>query len=325
PYWQVFRAAAPALMAGNTMLLKHAPNTTRCALEIERLFVDAGVSSGVFGTLLMSNEAVDELVSDARIAGVTLTGSERAGIAVATAAGGSLKKCVLELGGSDAFVVLADADVGVAAKTAVTARFQNNGQSCIAAKRFIVADAVYDEFLSRFVQLAAAQRIGNPMDEAVALGPCARGDLRVTLHHQVSATLQRGATLALGGRSVEGTGYFYEPTIVSDVVPGMPMFDEEVFGPAAAVVRANDAKHAIELSNASSYGLGFSIWTRDTAAAERFAAHVEAGAVFINGMVASDPRLPFGGVKKSGYGRELSAFGVHEFTNVQTVWLGPPS
>jgi len=323
PYWQVVRAAAPALMAGNAMLLKHADNTTRCGLELERVFRDSGAPEGLFGTLVMTNDAVDELVGDPRIAAVTLTGSERAGVAVASAAGKALKKCVLELGGSDAFVVLGDADLERAARTAVTARFQNAGQSCIAAKRFIAVDAVYDDFLTRFVDVAKRQRVGDPMDEDVDVGPCARGDLLKALHEQVAATLERGATLALGGHPLDGTGYYYEPTIVGGVRPGMRMFDEEVFGPAAAVVRAKDARDAIELANASSYGLGFSIWTRDEAQAERLAADVEAGAVFINGMVASDPRLPFGGVKKSGYGRELSTFGIYEFANVQTVWLGP--
>jgi acyl-CoA reductase-like NAD-dependent aldehyde dehydrogenase len=323
PYWQVIRAAAPALMAGNTMLLRHAENTTRCGLELERIFREAGAPEGLFGTLLLTHEAVGELIFDDRIAGVTLTGSERAGMAVATAAGEALKKCVLELGGSDAFVVLADADLSLAAQTAVTARFQNNGQSCIAAKRFIVVDTVYEEFLQRFVELARAQRVGDPMDEATSLGPCARADLREALDRQVQATLERGAGLSLGGHAIARPGYFYEPTIVHDVTPGMTMFDEEVFGPAAAIVRARNADHAIELANASSYGLGFSIWTRDVAAAERLAGRVEAGAAFINGMVASDARLPFGGVKKSGYGRELSAFGLHEFVNIQTVWIGP--
>lgn len=322
PYWQVVRAAAPALMAGNTMLLKHADNTTKCALEIERVFRDAGAPDGVFGTLLMTNEAVDDLIGDSRIAAVTLTGSERAGVAVASAAGQALKKCVLELGGSDAFVVLDDVDLEHAAKTAVTARFQNNGQSCIAAKRFIVVDSVYDDFLARFVELAGGQRVGDPVDESTDVGPCARADLLKTLHEQVAATLQRGGKLALGGHPLENTGYYYEPTIVGSVTPGMRMFDEEVFGPAAAVVRAKDARDAIVLANASSYGLGFSIWTRDAELAARLAADVEAGAVFVNGMVASDPRLPFGGVKKSGYGRELSTFGIQEFANVQTVWFG---
>jgi succinate-semialdehyde dehydrogenase/glutarate-semialdehyde dehydrogenase len=321
PYWQVFRAAAPALMAGNTMLLKHAANTTRCALEIERVARDSGAPEGVFGTLLASGETIDELVADPRIAAVTLTGSERAGVAVARAAGEALKKCVLELGGSDPFVVLSDADLEAAARTAVTARFQNNGESCIAAKRFIVEEAAYDDFLARFAERTREQVVGNPMEERVQIGPCARSDLRQTVHEQVSSTVGSGARLVLGGKTVGTKGYFYEPTIVADVTPGMRMFDEEVFGPAAAVVRAKDREDALRLANASSFGLGSSVWTRDVAAAESFAARVEAGAVFVNGMVASDPRLPFGGVKKSGYGRELSAFGIHEFVNIQTVWI----
>jgi acyl-CoA reductase-like NAD-dependent aldehyde dehydrogenase len=322
PFWQVVRAAAPALMAGNTMVLKHAANTTRCALELERIFGEAGAPDGLFGALIARGEGIEAVVADPRIAAVTLTGSERAGASVARTAGNALKKCVLELGGSDPFVVFSDADLDAASRTAVTARFQNNGESCIAAKRFIVEQAVYDEFAGRFAELAGTQMVGNPMDERVQLGPCAREDLRESVHAQVSASVAAGARLTLGGKPIGGAGYFYEPTIVTEVVPGMPMFDEEVFGPAAAVVRAKDREHAIALANASSFGLGSSLWTRDVAAAETFAARIEAGAVFINGMVASDPRLPFGGVKKSGYGRELSAFGIHEFVNVQTVWIG---
>jgi succinate-semialdehyde dehydrogenase/glutarate-semialdehyde dehydrogenase len=322
PYWQVVRAAAPALLAGNTMVLKHAANTTRCALELERVFGEAGAPDGLFGAIVARGETIADVVGDPRIAGVTLTGSERAGASVARAAGEALKKCVLELGGSDPFVVFSDADLDAAAKTAVTARFQNNGESCIAAKRFIVEDGVYDEFVQRFAQLAGAQIVGNPMEDRVQLGPCAREDLRETVDGQVRATLERGAALVCGGKRLERAGFFYEPTVVAGVAPGMRMFDEEVFGPAAAVVRADDRQHALALANASSFGLGSSLWTRDVAAAELFAANVEAGAVFINGMVASDPRLPFGGIKKSGYGRELSAFGIHEFVNIQTVWIG---
>jgi succinate-semialdehyde dehydrogenase / glutarate-semialdehyde dehydrogenase len=321
PYWQVFRAAAPAILAGNAVLLKHSDNTTRCALEIERVFREAGAPEGLFTALLVSNEDIDERIADPRISAVTLTGSERAGVAVASAAGAALKKCVLELGGSDAFVVLADADIERAAQTAVTARFQNNGQSCIAAKRFIVENSVYDAFLDRFVELARAQKIGDPTDETTQIGPVARGDLLKTLHEQIRQSVEAGAKIALGGRPIDRPGNYYEPTIVGDVVPGMRLFDEETFGPAAAVIRAKNADDAIALANQSSYGLGFSIWTRDTAAAEALAPKVEAGAVFINGMVASDPRLPFGGIKKSGYGRELSVYGVHEFVNVQTVWV----
>ncbi|HET6275872.1 MAG TPA: NAD-dependent succinate-semialdehyde dehydrogenase [Candidatus Cybelea sp.] len=322
PYWQVVRAAAPAMMAGNTMVLKHAANTTRCALELERVFRDAGAPEGLLGALIARGDGIESVVADPRIAAVTLTGSERAGASVGRTAGNALKKCVLELGGSDPFVVFADADLDAAARTAVTARFQNNGESCIAAKRFIVEEAVHDAFARRFVELTQAQIVGNPIEERVQIGPCAREDLRASVHAQVAASLAKGAQLALGGKTIDGAGYFYEPTIVTEVEPGMPMFDEEVFGPAAAVVRARDREHAIALANASSFGLGSSLWTRDVAAAEAFAARIEAGAVFINGMVASDPRLPFGGVKKSGYGRELSAFGIHEFVNIQTVWIG---
>ncbi len=323
PYWQVIRAAAPALMAGNVVLLKHATNTTRCALEIERVFNETGAPEGCFGTLLIPGKEMSKIVADARVAAVTLTGSEDAGVSVARAAGESLKKCVLELGGSDAFVVLSDADLEAAAKTAVTARFQNNGESCIAAKRFIVEDSVYDDFLSRFAELTAAQVVGDPLEERVQLGPCARDDLRKAVHAQVGGTIAAGARLVTGGRFIERPGFFYEPTVVAGVLPGMRMFDEEVFGPAAAVVRANDLEHALELANASRFGLGANVWTRDVALAEELAGRIEAGNVFINGMVASDPRLPFGGVKKSGYGRELSSFGIHEFVNIQTVWIGP--
>ena len=322
PFWQVFRAVAPALMAGNVLLLKHAANTSRCALEIERVLTEAGAPLGCFGVLLVSGEKADDLIGDPRVAAVTLTGSERSGMAVARAAGDALKKCVLELGGSDPFVVFADADVEAAATTAVRARFQNNGESCIAAKRFIVEDPVYDEFLERFGALAGAQIVGNPMEERVQIGPCARADLRDTVGEQVRETLARGARLVTGGKAGAGPGFFYEPTVVADVIAGMRMFDEEVFGPAAAVVRARDRDDAVALANQSAYGLGSSLWTRDVAAAEVFAAKIEAGAVFINGMVASDPRLPFGGIKKSGYGRELSTFGIHEFVNIQTIWIG---
>jgi succinate-semialdehyde dehydrogenase/glutarate-semialdehyde dehydrogenase len=324
PYWQVFRAAVPAIAAGNAVLLKHADNTTHCALEIERIFVDAGAPLGLFGAILISHGDADALIADSRIAAVTLTGSERAGVAVASAAGAALKKCVLELGGSDAFVVLADADVERAAEVAVIGRYQNNGQSCIAAKRFIVEPPVYDAFCKSFVARVGAQRIGNPMDEATEIGPMARADLRDTLHKQVADSVRAGATLAFGGHPVERDGFFYQPTVVTEVVPGMPMFDQETFGPAAAVIRAKDESDALRLANASQFGLGGAIWTNDIARGEAFAAQMECGGVFINGMVASDPRLPFGGIKKSGYGRELSAFGIREFVNAQTVWIGPP-
>ena len=265
----------------------------------------------------------DELIADPRIACVTLTGSERAGVAVAAAAGHALKKCVLELGGSDAFIVLRDADVEKAVETGVFARFQNNGQSCIAAKRFIVEDAIYDDFLERFVAAVRAMPVGDPLDEATKLGPCARADLRDALARQVTQTVARGGRLVCGGKPIARQGFFYEATVVDGVAPGTPMFEEETFGPAAAVMRASDPESAIATANASRYGLGCNVWTNDVERAQRLAKNVEAGNVWINGMVASDPRLPFGGTKLSGFGRELSSFGIHEFANVQSVWIGP--
>ena len=323
PYWQLFRAAAPALMAGNVVVLKHAANVSGCALEIENIFRAAGLPDGAFATLLVSGSRMEAIVADPRVAAVTLTGSEAAGSAVAATAGKNLKKTVLELGGSDAFIVLADADIEAAAKVAVKARFQNNGQSCIAAKRFIVEAPVYEAFLGAFVDNARALVIGDPASPETTLGPLARADLRDSLERQVAATLAAGATLALGGRRVERDGFYFEATILAGVAPGMPAFDEETFGPVAAVVAARDAGDAIELANASQYGLGGNLWTRDVARGKAFAARLESGAVFINGMTASDPRLPFGGVKQSGYGRELSGFGIQEFVNIQTVWIGP--
>jgi succinate-semialdehyde dehydrogenase/glutarate-semialdehyde dehydrogenase len=323
PYWQVFRAAAPALMAGNTIVLKHADNTTGCALEIERIFQEADAPAAIFRTLLIDHDDADARIADERIAAVTLTGSERAGVAVGSSAGSSLKKCVLELGGSDPFVVLADADLELAVEYAVKSRFQNNGQSCIAAKRFIVEDAVYDRFLRHFVEATAAQHVGDPMNEQTQIGPCARGDLRDTLVRQVTQTVVDGGRIVTGGHPVNGAGFFFEPTIVADVSLTAPMFAQETFGPAAAVIRARDDDHAVELANATGFGLGANVWTKSIETAERMASSIESGSVFINGMVASDPRLPFGGVKRSGYGRELSAFGIHEFVNIQTVWIGP--
>ena len=323
PYWQVFRAAAPALMAGNAFVLKHADNTTGCGLAIARLFETAKAPANLFQTLLIDHADADARIADPRIAAVSLTGSERAGTAVGAAAGAAIKPCVLELGGSDAFIVLADADLDLAIETALTARFQNNGQSCIAAKRFIVEEPVYDRFVRHFAQGAAALRVGDPASEQTQLGPCARADLRETLHAQVTQSVVDGARIATGGSMLPGPGFFLEPTVVTDVVPGMPLFNEESFGPAAAVIRARDEEEALNLANASAFGLGASIWTRDVGHAQRMAAHIEAGMVFVNGMVASDPRLPFGGIKRSGYGRELSALGIREFVNAQTLWIGP--
>ncbi|GAC1538211.1 MAG: NAD-dependent succinate-semialdehyde dehydrogenase [Candidatus Velthaea sp.] len=323
PFWQVFRFAAPALMAGNVGVLKHATNVTRCAVEIEKIFRNAGFPPGVFTTLIVPGKEVEHLISDRRIAAVTLTGSEAAGVSVASAAGRNLKKTVLELGGSDAFIVLADADLAAAAKTAAKSRFQNAGQSCIAAKRFIVESAVYDEFVERFVAETKKLTVGDPMKRETTVGPMARGDLREELAGMVDDTVKHGGRLATGGRNGYTEGYYYDPAIVLDVKPGMSMFDEEAFGPAAAVIKARDADDAVELANDSKYGLGGNLWTRDIERAKTIAARLESGGVFINGMTASDPRLPFGGVKRSGYGRELSYFGIREFMNIQTVWIGP--
>lgn len=321
PYWQVFRAAVPAIAAGNAVVLKHADSTTRCGLEIERVFAQGGAPENLLQTLLISNEDADARIGDDRIAGVTLTGSERAGVAVGSAAGKALKKSVLELGGSDPFIVLADADIDLAVEYAVKSRFQNNGQSCIAAKRFIVEQPVYERFLRHFAREAAQQRVGDPMDEQTQIGPLARRDLRENLHRQITDSVVGGARIVTGGNPIGRPGFFFEPTVVTDVDPAAPMFREETFGPAAAVMRAADEEQALELANASTYGLGANVWTRDITRATRMAAQIESGMVFINGMVASDPRLPFGGVKRSGYGRELSELGIHEFVNQQTVWI----
>jgi succinate-semialdehyde dehydrogenase / glutarate-semialdehyde dehydrogenase len=323
PYWQVFRFAAPALMAGNTAVLKHASNVSRVALEIERIFHEAGLPQGVLKTVLVPGSETHRLIEDPRIAAVTLTGSDAAGVEVAAASGHVLKKTVLELGGSDAFMVLEDADLDQATQIAVTTRFQNNGQSCIAAKRFIVAEAVADAFEGRFVEAASRLQVGNPLNRETRIGPMARGDLRDALDRQVQASIQMGARVLLGGKPMEGKGYFYAPTIVTDVTSDMPMFREETFGPAAAVIHARDTEHAVELANDSVFGLSCNLWTRDIEQARRLASRIEAGSLFINGMTASDPRLPFGGIKRSGYGRELSWFGMREFVNIQTVWIGP--
>jgi len=323
PYWQVFRFAAPALMAGNTAVLKHASNVSGVALKIERIFQEAGLPQGVLRTVLVPGSEARKLIADPRIAAVTLTGSEAAGVEVAANSGHVLKKTVLELGGSDAFIVLADADLDQAAQVGITARFQNNGQSCIAAKRFIVVDAVAEAFERKFVDAASKLRVGDPLDYETQVGPVARDDLRETLDRQVRDSVKMGARVLLGGKPLEDKGYFYAPTIISGVTPEMPMFREETFGPAAAVIHARNAEHAIELANDSEFGLSCNLWTRNIEQARELAARIEAGGCFVNGMTASDPRLPFGGVKHSGYGRELSSFGIQEFVNVQTVWIGP--
>ena len=323
PFWQVFRFAAPALMAGNTAVLKHASNVSMCALKMEEIFIACGFPRGVFRTVLVPGAETDKLIADKRIAAITLTGSDITGAAVAAASGQVLKKNVLELGGSDAFIVLEDADLDGAAQVAVKARFQNTGQSCIAAKRFIVVESVAREFEQKFVEAARQLKMGDPLDRATQIGPVAREDLRDALAAQVDASVRMGARVLLGGKSAEGKGYFYEPTILTDITPDMPVFRQETFGPAAAVIHARDAEHAIELANDSDFGLGGNLWTSDIERGRNLARQIETGGVFINGMTASDPRLPFGGVKRSGYGRELSSFGIREFVNIQTVWIGP--
>ena len=323
PYWQVFRFAAPALMAGNTAVLKHASNVSLTGLKIERIFQECGLPEGAFRTVLVPGAETRQLIDDPRIAAVTLTGSDVAGVEVASASGHALKKTVLELGGSDAFIVLEDADLDAAAQTAVRARFQNTGQSCIAAKRFIVVESVAATFEQKFVEAAAKLHVGDPFNREIQIGPMARGDLRKTLEKQVLDSLKMGARMLLGGKPLEGKGYFYAPTIVTGVTPEMPMFREETFGPAAAVIHAHDTEHAIELANNSDFGLGGNLWTSNIERGRALARRLESGGVFINGMTASDPRLPFGGIKHSGYGRELSSFGIHEFVNIKTIWIGP--
>jgi acyl-CoA reductase-like NAD-dependent aldehyde dehydrogenase len=323
PFWQVIRFAAPALMAGNTAILKHASNVPQCALAVAEIFEGSGFPKGLFQTLLLPGSAVNRLIEDPRIAAVTLTGSDAAGSQVAAAAGRAIKKTVMELGGADAFIVLADADLDAAVATGVRARYQNAGQSCIAAKRFIVAEEVFQTFQERFVATVRSLRLGDPTERSTQIGPLARDDLRNTLEQQVQRSVAQGAKLLVGGVRRQGRGYFFEPTVLTDVTPDMPASCEEVFGPVAALLKVRDAEEAIQVANISPYGLGANLWTTDLAQARRRARDLEAGQVFINGMVASDPRLPFGGVKRSGYGRELSAYGIREFVNIQTVWIGP--
>jgi succinate-semialdehyde dehydrogenase / glutarate-semialdehyde dehydrogenase len=327
PFWQVLRFAAPALMAGNGALLKHAPNVPQCALAIEQLLAAAGAPPGLFRTLLVGEasvgEATERLLADPRLRAVTLTGSERAGAAVGAAAGRALKKCVLELGGSDPFIVLADADLPHVAEQAARARFANAGQSCIAAKRFIVEQPVAEEFEQRLVDATAALPVGDPLDPATRVGPLARADLRDTLERQVEASRALGARVLLGGRRLDGGGWFFAPTVLAGVTRDMAVFQQETFGPVAAVIRAEDAEAAVELANDTPYGLGASVWTRDLDRAQRLGRRIESGSLFVNATVASDPRLPFGGVKRSGHGRELAAAGIREFSNVRTFWVQP--
>jgi succinate-semialdehyde dehydrogenase/glutarate-semialdehyde dehydrogenase len=325
PFWQVVRFAAPALMAGNGAVLKHASNVPRCALAIEEVMDASGLPRGLFRTVLVPGSAVEPLIADARIAAITLTGSSEVGEQVASAAGRHLKKQVLELGGSDPFIVLADADIEAAVKVAVRARNQNNGQSCIAAKRFIVEESVAKQFADRFAATVKALQVGDPMQRETNVGPLARGDLRDTLATQVERSVASGAHALTGGTPVKGKGYFYAPTVLDGVSEEMPAFREETFGPVAAVISARDAEDAVRLANDTIYGLGAALWTRDVERAKDLARHIEAGNVFINGMVASDPRIPFGGIKRSGYGRELGVYGIREFVNIQTIVVGQPA
>ena len=319
PFWQVIRFAAPALCAGNVGVLKHASNVPQCALALEELFREAGAPAGVFQTLLVGSDRVEQIIMDRRIAAVTMTGSEPAGRSVAGTAGRCLKKTVLELGGSDPFIVMPSADVESAAKVAVKARTINNGQSCIAAKRFIVHDRVADEFTRLFVDGMRALRVGDPMSADTDIGPLATGQIARDLEEQVAESVRRGAKVLTGGKRKPGPGNYFEPTVLADIPADSPAYREEMFGPVASLFRAHDLDDAIRIANDTTFGLASAAWTRDDAEADRFVRDLEAGSVFINGMVASDPRFPFGGVKNSGYGRELGPWGLHEFVNIKTV------
>lgn len=319
PFWQVFRAVVPAIMAGNVVLLKHASNVPQCALFIEKIMKTPVVEEPLFGTILVEGGAVNTIVADSRIAGVTVTGSETAGMRVAEQAGAHIKKSVLELGGSDPFIVLGDADVEKAAGVACTSRLINTGQTCISAKRFIVDRKVVKDFTKYLVRAMKAQVVGDPTDPDTQIGPLARQDLVSALDTQVTQSVEMGAQIALGGKPADRPGYYYEPTVLTHVTKGMPGYDEELFGPVACIIAVKDADEAVAVANDSRYGLGASIWTKDIKKAEELAVRLEAGAVFINDFVKSDPRLPFGGIKKSGYGRELGEAGIKEFVNAKTV------
>jgi len=321
PFWQVFRFAAPGLMAGNVGLLKHASNVPECALAIEEIFSEAGFPEGTFQTLLIGSGKVESIIRDERVKAVTLTGSEIAGKKVAEVAGNVLKKSVLELGGSDPFIILDDADIDQATDVGVTARCINSGQSCIAAKRFIVVQSKLGEFTQKYVDKMRDLQVGDPMNESTQVGPLAREDLRDDLHDQVQQSIMDGADRLLGGNPMDGKGYFYEPTVLTNVQKGMAVYEEETFGPVAAIVPAESEEDAIFIANDTKFGLGASLWSRDTDRAEQVSRKIDVGSVFINGLVKSDPRLPFGGVKQSGFGRELSYHGIREFVNIKTVWI----
>lgn len=319
PFWQVLRASIPTLLAGNGILLKHAPSVPGCAVALERLFTRAGFPPGVFQVLLATTQPISGLIADARVRGVTLTGSTRAGREVAALAGAAMKPAVFELGGSDPVIVLDDANLDRAAEIGAQARLMNSGQSCICAKRFIVTRAVLAEFEAKFTARIASRRIGPPTDPHTDIGPLARADLRDNLHRQARRSIRQGARVLLRGGPIAGRGWFYSPTVLSDVEPGIAAFDEETFGPLAAIVPARDDEHAIELANATSYGLGAAVFTRNAARAQNIVPRLDAGCVFVNDFVRSSPELPFGGIKQSGYGRELGAWGLHAFVNAKTV------
>jgi succinate-semialdehyde dehydrogenase/glutarate-semialdehyde dehydrogenase len=321
PFWQVFRFAAPALMAGNVGLLKHASNVPQCALKIEEIFRRAGFPEGAFQTLLIGAAKVEDLLNDPRIVAATLTGSEQAGIQVGVGAAKRIKKVVLELGGSDPFIVMSSADLDAAVATAVEARIINNGQSCIAAKRFIVAEAIADAFEKKFAARMEGLVVGDPMDDKTELGPLANADAVTSLDADVRKTIDAGAKLVTGGQPLKRAGYYYAPTVLTNIPADSPAYKEEFFGPVASLFRVKNLDEAIRLANDSRFGLGASAWTQDDTERERFINELEAGMVFINKMVASDPRLPFGGVKHSGHGRELGVHGIHEFTNIKSVWI----
>jgi succinate-semialdehyde dehydrogenase len=321
PIWQVLRGAIPMILAGNGYVLKHAPNVMGCAYLLRDAWIEAGLVEGVFEVINVTNEGVSKAIADPRIAAVAVTGSVRAGSAIASQAGAALKKCVLELGGSDPFIVLADANLDEAVKAAMVGRYQNSGQICVAAKRIIVEESVLPLFTEKFVAAVKALKVGDPLSEANYIGPMARYDLRDELLGQVKATLAEGASLLLGGDVIGGEGNYFAPTILGDIKPGMTSFKEELFGPVASLITARGAEHAVELANDSEFGLAGSVWTADEALARDIASRLETGGVFINGYTASDARVPIGGVKKSGFGRELSHFGIREFCNAQTVWI----